>query len=74
MFLHFSCSKKVYYSNEVKNWKTDSMPDSSLLKYTIFLIGDAGDPNLTSAEPTLKILQDQIEKDSIAQSDLPGDE
>lgn len=53
-----------YYSKEVKGWKNVAPPDSSLLTYSIYLIGDAGAPSLQKQEPTFRLLQSFVEKDS----------
>jgi hypothetical protein len=56
----------TYYSKSVKDWQKKSLPDTSQAKltHTIYLIGDAGDPSLQKQEPTLRLLQSSIEKDS----------
>ena len=68
-----SCQKKVYYSKKASHWKDSVQPDSSLLDYSIYLIGDAGDPELDKEEPTFRILRAQIEKDSNSSIVFLGD-
>lgn len=51
---------KIYYSNESVNWKANN-PQPSKLKYSIFLIGDVGAPEKEPLEPSLKLLQSQMQ-------------
>ncbi len=53
-------SLKPYYDKSQKNWQTANAPDTLKLKYSIFLIGDAGNPDKNRQEPVLKLLQSQI--------------
>jgi predicted MPP superfamily phosphohydrolase len=69
----YSCSFGPYYKKSVKNWKDSIPPDSSNLTYSVFLIGDAGYPSLTKQEPTLKLLQNFLEKDSNSSVVFLGD-
>lgn len=52
-----------YYSPEAINWEQSKpAPDNKLL-YTVFLIGDVGEPSIDSTqEPTLKLIQQQMNK------------
>jgi len=52
---------KRYYSSEAARWKADVPPDSSSLAYSIYLIGDVGAPNRDPLEPSLKLLQSQMQ-------------
>jgi hypothetical protein len=51
---------KAYYAKNELDWRKAHSPDSLHLKYSIFLIGDAGKPDTSKQEPTLKLLQKQI--------------
>lgn len=58
-----SCTTyKPFYDKSQKDWKKANNPDSLTLDYTVFLIGDAGKPSLTSQEPTLKLMESQMYK------------
>jgi hypothetical protein len=59
-----SCNKQLYYSKEVKDWKTAQIPDSLSVEFSLYLIGDAGDPILSMTEPVFKLLKSSLEKDS----------
>ncbi|MXV53197.1 BamA/TamA family outer membrane protein [Pedobacter sp. HMF7647] len=66
-----SCvSRKVYYAKSEKDWQKSNVPDSVKLDYSVFLIGDVGNPDDEKQEPTLKLLQQQIYyADSLSQAD-----
>jgi hypothetical protein len=51
---------KPYYAKSELNWNKTSPPDSLKLKYSVFLVGDAGKPSDNRQEPTLKLLQKQL--------------
>ncbi|MDB5120453.1 MAG: hypothetical protein JWN56_1671 [Sphingobacteriales bacterium] len=56
-----SCtSLKPFYDKSQQNWKTSNPPDTTKLKYSVFLIGDAGNPDKNRQEPVLKLLQSQL--------------
>lgn len=60
-FLLQGCtSLKPYYDKSQLNWKAAHSPDTLQLKYSIFLIGDAGNPDKVRQEPVLKLLQTQL--------------
>jgi hypothetical protein len=59
-----SCNRQLYYSKEAKEWESAGMPDSLSVEFSMYLIGDAGDPSTTTFEPTFKLLKSQLEKDS----------
>ena len=69
-----SCSlgPHTYYSKEVKDWKNLAPKDSNLT-YTVYLIGDAGEPAQYEQEPTFLLLQSQLEKDSNSSVVFLGD-
>ncbi|MFD2160899.1 BamA/TamA family outer membrane protein [Paradesertivirga mongoliensis] len=73
---------KPYYDKSELTWQKAVPPDSSHLKYTVFLIGDAGNPEDSRQEPTLKLAQNHIfqskkikigGKDSIVYTSSPKD-
>jgi hypothetical protein len=63
LFFFNACASinKPFYSREAANWKTVMPPDTSQIKYTVFLIGDVGAPNKEPLEPSLKLLQSQMQ-------------
>ncbi|PIQ21618.1 MAG: hypothetical protein COW65_08040, partial [Cytophagales bacterium CG18_big_fil_WC_8_21_14_2_50_42_9] len=61
LFFPSCAGYKVYYSNEAARWKADVPPDSSNLAYSVYLIGDVGAPNRDPLEPSLKLLQSQMQ-------------
>ncbi|TZF82985.1 BamA/TamA family outer membrane protein [Pedobacter sp. BS3] len=72
IFLSLCCacaSRKPYYDKNHKHWQQQAVPPDSLhLKYSVFLIGDAGNPDAGRQEPTLKLLQHQLSySDSVSQ-------
>jgi hypothetical protein len=62
--IFLSCNRLVYYSKEAKTWESLMPPDSADLDYSVYLIGDAGDPNPITTEPVFKLLKSVIEKDT----------
>lgn len=72
--LHACTSLKPFYDKTQKNWETAHSPDTLHLKYSIFLIGDAGVPDKDKQEPTLKLLQSQLfPKDTLVTAGLTSD-
>lgn len=53
---------KPYYDKEHTNWTAPDMDALGEPSFTFFLIGDAGKPDLEVQEPTLKLLQNQLEQ------------
>jgi len=53
-------STKPFYDKSQRNWKTAYSPDTLHLKYSVFLVGDVGNPDASKQEPTLKLLQQQV--------------
>lgn len=51
---------KPFYDKSQQDWQKAAPPDSTQLKYTVFLIGDAGNPDANKQEPTLKLAQKHI--------------
>ncbi|MBC8053474.1 MAG: BamA/TamA family outer membrane protein [Sphingobacteriaceae bacterium] len=60
LFLAGCTTLKPFYDKSEVNWQKATTPDSSRVKYSIFLIGDAGNPEQDRQEPTLKLAQNQI--------------
>ncbi|OAQ41879.1 hypothetical protein A5893_01815 [Pedobacter psychrophilus] len=59
--LYCSCTTyKPFYAKSERDWKKANNPDTLSLDYTVFLIGDAGKPDVDQQEPTLKLLQSQM--------------
>lgn len=58
-----SCSPSIYYGPSAGNWQHFSLPDSTGIAYTVYLLGDAGAPQLDKTEPTLKLLKSQLDRD-----------
>ncbi|WP_246150709.1 metallophosphoesterase [Adhaeribacter aerolatus] len=59
-FVNACAVKRPFYSSAVANWQTVMPPDSSRIKYTVFLIGDVGAPEKDPLEPSLKLLESQM--------------
>ncbi|RKD17192.1 hypothetical protein BCY91_03365 [Pelobium manganitolerans] len=56
-----SCTTyKPFYAKSERDWQKANNPDSLTLDYTVFLIGDVGNPSLSKQEPTLKLMESQI--------------
>ncbi|WP_423147634.1 metallophosphoesterase [Rubrolithibacter danxiaensis] len=53
-------STKPFYDKSQRNWASANPPDSNLLNYSVFLVGDVGKPDAARQEPTLKLLQQKI--------------
>ena len=51
---------KPYYAKSQLDWQKATPPDSLKLKYSVFIVGDAGKPDDNKQEPTLKLLQSQL--------------
>ncbi|MXV17710.1 BamA/TamA family outer membrane protein [Hufsiella ginkgonis] len=61
LFLASSCStRKPWYEKSQRSWATAGSPDSLKLLYSVFLVGDVGNPDKNRQEPTLKLLQNQV--------------
>jgi hypothetical protein len=68
--LFASCAAyRPYYDKKVKDWEAAPKPDSLKLKSTVFLIGDAGEPNKSSKhnpkeaytrEPNFNLLRNHL--------------
>jgi hypothetical protein len=71
--IFLSCNRLVYYSKEAKTWESLMPPDSADLDYSVYLIGDAGDPNPITTEPVFKLLKSVIEKDTNSTTVFLGD-
>ena len=53
-------SLKPYYAKSQINWEKSSPPDTSKIKYSVYLVGDAGNPASAKQEPILRLLQQQL--------------
>jgi hypothetical protein len=62
LFINACAVNKPYYSQEVADWEKTLPPDTSRIKYSIFLIGDVGAPAKDPLEPSLKLLQAQMQE------------
>jgi hypothetical protein len=58
-----SCTSRIYYGPDAGNWQHFSLPDTTDIAYTVYLLGDAGAPKLDKTEPTLKLLKSQLDRD-----------
>jgi len=60
LLLGNACSNsEAYYNKENRNWEAREQP-ASPIEHSVFLIGDAGAPDLENGEPALKLLQSKI--------------
>ncbi len=58
-----SCTTyKPFYAKSERDWEKANNPDSLKLDYTVFLVGDVGNPSLSEQEPTLKLMEKQMYK------------
>ena len=61
--IYTSCTTyKPFYAKSERDWEKANNPDSLKLDYTVFLVGDAGNPSLNKQEPTLKLMEKQMYK------------
>lgn len=60
LFLSSCLTYKPFYSKPEANWQTSHSPDSLKLKYSVYLVGDVGNPRKDKQEPTLKLIQSQL--------------
>ncbi|MFC5282982.1 metallophosphoesterase [Pedobacter alpinus] len=61
--IYTSCTTyKPFYAKSERDWQKANNPDSLKLDYTVFLVGDAGNPSLDVQEPTLKLMEKQMYK------------
>lgn len=56
--------KNPYCQLSDRNWKENEPDKNELPAFTLYLIGDAGEPELKQQEPTFKLLQEQLEKEN----------
>ena len=52
---------KPYYSKDNRSWEEQELPPPEDLAYSVFLIGDVGAPDATRQEPSLRLLQQQLQ-------------
>ncbi len=55
-------AKTPYYSRDASNWEQRKQDPQNKLLYTVFLIGDVGAPDLKNQEPSLKLMQSQLQE------------
>ncbi len=61
LYFIVSCTTyKPFYSKSQKNWESANNPDSLTLDYSIFLLGDAGNPDKNIQEPTFKLMKSKM--------------
>jgi hypothetical protein len=60
VLLQACATHKPYYSNAVLDWQQKEPKPENKLAYTVFLIGDVGAPDLKKQEPSLKLMQRQM--------------
>lgn len=61
VFCFAACTTyKPFYAKSEKDWKKSNNPDSLTLDYTVFLVGDVGNPDINKQEPTLKLMESQL--------------
>jgi len=53
---------RPYYSSSNLDWMDHKPESGAAIKFTVFLIGDAGEPSLDLLEPTFKLLGSQLDK------------
>ncbi|QCR23754.1 metallophosphoesterase [Pontibacter sp. SGAir0037] len=59
----FACAPTtLYYSPQVRDWEQVKQNPQNKLLYTVFLIGDVGAPSLDPQEPSLKLMQQQMQE------------
>jgi len=61
-FLTSKWRKIPYYTKAVKGWRNYNPTDIDVIKYSVFLIGDAGAPSLINPDETLELLRSQLLK------------
>ena len=61
LFMQACGAVKPYYSKENRNWQSQELPPPEDLAYSVFLIGDGGEPDATRQEPSLRLLQLQLQ-------------
>lgn len=52
--------KKPYYKKTDKGWKRHTPTDMDMVRYSVFLIGDAGAPSLIHPDANLELLRAQL--------------
>ena len=57
-----STAYEPYYSRAVLDWPQKQPKPENKLQYTVFLIGDVGAPDLKQQEPSLKLMQQQMQE------------
>ncbi len=49
-----------WYSKREKNWEASTLPNEEDLLHTVYLIGDAGQPDKDKQEPSLRLLESYL--------------
>jgi predicted MPP superfamily phosphohydrolase len=65
IIFYFSTGKRrrrPHYNKLHKKWREDFPTDMEVVKYSVFLIGDAGAPSLIQADHNLELLRSQLLK------------
>ena len=57
-----ACTTTYYVAEDFQNWDEIEWPPDTSLAYQVFLIGDAGKPNLDGPTPTLELLKNLSRK------------
>jgi hypothetical protein len=57
-----ACSTRLYYNPEIQDWQQQPLPAEEPL-HTLYLLGDAGSPNLETTEPIFRVLKSQLDQD-----------
>jgi|GEM_PF-6742952 len=73
LLLATSCAQNLYYGPEAGNWRGQVAPDSTSLAYTVYLLGDAGAPQINPPEPAVHLLKSQLDSDSNSTLVVLGD-
>ncbi len=65
-----SCGvSSTWVSKQNKNWEKNVVSEDEELVHSVYLIGDAGNPDLDEQEPSLQMLEYKLKNDS---SSMPG--
>lgn len=65
------CNKKIFVRKDLENWESEKLPDAKNRIYSLYLIGDAGEPY--NKEINLQIISDIIQTDSTSSLIFLGD-
>ncbi len=63
IFICTSCeTSRPFYEKNARNWQSEQLPDEKFLSHTVFLVGDAGEPELDPLEPNFMLLKKHLEE------------